>query len=184
MLRLLSIAIVSFVFAGCNFQISKIDSSTGYFPTEVKADVVLKKPFDIDQRKSLLLVPNSEFIKGQAINIGYFDEVMDFTDLENRVIAAALVDKIPGVNNRIGVGNAAKHYKPFLWLRFASAPVGSSATVRLQGFLTDPISMEDLFVTETFVSGGLKSVDDQSHWYPMFNALIDYIKQNSNMHKK
>lgn len=46
-----------------------------------------------------------------------------------------------------------------------------------QLILTDALNAEDYFVTDTPI--GWNSENDQHNWYPMFNSLIDYIKQNS-----
>ena len=123
------------------------------------------------------MVDNSEFVTGQVRNINYFAEVITVEELEKRVIAAGLTDKIPVIRDRIGLANAAKFYKPFLWLRFDARGIRPNQYAQL--ILTDPATSEDYFVTETKLDYLWTGVNDQYNWYPMFNALIDYIKQNS-----
>lgn len=139
------------------------------------------KSFNLDERKSLVLVPNSEFEKNQLKNIGYFDEVITFEDLESLIVKNNLSDKVPSIRDRIGVNNAAKHYKPFMWFRFDIRGTGNQQYA--QFMLTDPLTLEDCFVAETHLDRIWSGVNDQYNWYPMFNALIDYIKENSSTYK-
>jgi hypothetical protein len=182
-MRLLpALVLALFVSACTSFKVAPVDEKTGYFPTNTKATVVLSKPVDLDPRKGLLLIPNGEFVKGQIANIKYFDETMTFEDLERRIIQAGLTEKVPSVHERIGVNNAAKNYKPFLWLRFERTGEGRIKTGRF--VLTDPLTMEDWFIAETKLDYAFAGVNDQNNWYPMFNSLIDYIQQNSKTYRK
>lgn len=163
-------------------KVAEVDQKTGYFPTSTKATVITSTPIDLDSHKALLLIPSQDFVKGQIGNIKYFDEIMTFEDLEKKIIQANLSDKVPSVRDRIGVSNAAKHYKSFLWFRYESKGVGRDQRGRF--IITDPITMEDYFVTETKLDYVWSGVNDQNNWYPMFNSLIDYIKQNSRIYQK
>lgn len=177
-MRVVFALLVTLVMSACtSMQVAKVDEKTGYFPTTQKATVVTSKPLDLDARKALLLIPNVEFVKGQIGNIQYFTEIMTVEDLEKRIVQSGLTDKVPSVRDRIGINNAAKHYKTFLWFRYERRGEGRSQFG--QFVLTDPITLEDYFVTETALDFVWAGVNDQNNWYPMFNALIDYIKQNS-----
>lgn len=53
------------VASGCSqLKVTKVDSSTGYFPGANKAPVVLDKHLDLDARKGLIVVGNSDFLLG------------------------------------------------------------------------------------------------------------------------
>jgi hypothetical protein len=182
-IRFLSVIILALSLGACSsMKVADVDSKTGYFPTTTKANVLTSKSIDLDSRKSLLLIPNDEFVKGQIANIKYFDEIMTFVDLEKKIVHANLTDKVQSVSDRIGVSNAAKHYKNFLWFRFEKK--GEAKDRRGQFILTDAKTMEDYFVAETKFDYVWSGVNDQNNWYPMFNALIDYIKQNSRTYRK
>jgi len=163
------------------FKVVDLDS-TGHFPTQTTAKVVLSKPVDLDSRKALILVPPSDFEKGLVGKIGYFDEVMTFEDLEKKVVAANMGDRIPSVRDRIGINNAAKHLKPFLWLKFERKGTGNDRYARYT--LIDAKTMEDYFAAETHLDYVWTGVNDQHNWYPMFNALIDYIRENSKTYRR
>jgi hypothetical protein len=164
------------------FKVVEVDPKTGYFPTRNKAKVIANTPIDLDSKKSLLVAANSDFEQGLLKNIAYFDEVITWDELQKRIIAANLTDKIPSVSDRIGVFNAAKYYKPYIFLRIEFKGEGQEQYARLA--LTDPLTMEDYFLTETHLDHTWAGVNDQNNWYPMYNALIDYIKDNSKSYRK
>lgn len=57
---------------------------------------------------------NDPFVLGQTKALGYFNEVIANEQLEVRIIQTNLGDKVASVRERIGLNNAAKHYKPFV----------------------------------------------------------------------
>lgn len=183
MTRFFSVFLAALSLTACSsMKVAEVDPQTGYFPTSTKATVVVSRSVDLDLKKSLLLIPNVEFVKGQITNIKYFDEVITFEDLEKRIVQANLNDKVPSVRDRIGVSNAAKYYKNFLWFRYERK--GERPDQRGQFIITDPKTMEDYFITETKLDYVWSGVNDQNNWYPMFNSLVDYIKQNSRTYRK
>lgn len=171
--------VAAFFVSACSVgKVVPLDAKTGYYPASTKAKVVTSKAIDLDSKKTLLLIPNDEFVKGQLANLKYFDEIIKLRELETKVIQANLTEKIPSVNDRIGISNAAKFYKPFLWFRYERQNLSGETPVA-RFALTDPTTMEDYFVTETELDYAWKGVNDQFNWYPMFNAFIDYVKANS-----
>src|SRR5689334_4579809 len=181
-MRLFVMLLLAAVVSACtSFKVAPIDEKTGHLPSSSKAAVIMSKPMDLDSRKALLLVPNSDFVKGQVSNLKYFDDTMTFEELEKRIVQAGLQDQVPTIHDRIGVNKAAKHYKDFLWLRYERKGEGRVKSGRF--ILTDPATMEDYFITETTLDYAFAGVNDQNNWYPMFNALIDYIRQNSKFYK-
>lgn len=159
-------------------QVIDIDPETGHLPTVDIARVVKSESILIDDWKSLVLVPGGDFTKEQTTNLKYFDDVMDFDDLEVRIVREGLQDKVPSVNDKIGISNAYRHYRQFLWLRFDTRDVGNKRLIQL--ILTNPENLEDYFIAETVYDTLWAGVNDQNTWYPLFNALIDYIRENSN----
>ena len=182
-MKKLSVAFICLVLSACtSLKVVELDKETGYFPTQTHADTVASKAMDLDARKGLILVSNSDFLKTQIKNIGYFDEVIDFEEMETRIIQHNLGDKVPSLKEKIGLNNAAKYYKPFLWFRVDTR--GSGAQEYVQFILTDPLTLEDYFVTETHLDRVWTGVNDQYNWYPMLNSFIDYIKANSETYSR
>jgi predicted HAD superfamily phosphohydrolase YqeG len=159
-----------------SFEVSSLDPSTGYLKASVKATTIINKPFDLDARKDLIMVQNDPFVLGQTKAIGYFNEVITNEELEVRIIQNNLGDKVASVRERIGINYAAKHYKPFLWLRF---DISDTKTDHAQIYLTDPLTMEDVFAAEVYMDTIWAGVNDDNAWYPLFNELIAYVRANS-----
>jgi hypothetical protein len=178
---ILSLAVI----AGCtHMKVTKLNDE-GYFPTDTRGDVVKNTSIDLDKKKSLILVTAGDFVKGQTKNIGYFDEVIDLDELQTRIVKAGLSNKVPTVTaeDKISVHNAAKHYRPFLWLKFDIR--GEEHDNRFAQFkLIDPRNLEEIFITEIHLDYFWKGVNDQATWYPLFNSIIDYIKANSKTYSK
>lgn len=168
---------------GCtNFKVVHLDEKTGYFPTASQAVTKKETPVDLDSMKALILVPDEDFVKGQVINIKYFDQVISFKDLQSAIVKAGLQDKVPSVSDAIGLNKAYTAYKPFLWLRYDQRADGRKAFG--QFILTDPKTLEDIFIAEKELDYFWAGVNDQTTWYPLFNAFIDYIKANSKTYGK
>ena len=183
MYRQLLVAVGLVCLASCSsMKVVPLDQKTGRYPTNTKATVVASKPVALDSRKALILVPNSDFVVGEVTNIGYFTEVITTDDLEKTIVQKGLSEKVPSVHDAIGISNAAKYYKPFLWLHLKTHGTGPQTFA--QFILTDPATMDDLLVVETHLDYIWSGVNDQNNWYPMFNALIDYIQANSATYRK
>jgi hypothetical protein len=176
-MKLIALVAAALALSGCSsLKVSQVDPKTGYLAAASKATTVKNTKFDLDSRKTLLLVTDDRFVVDQMKTLGYFDEVISGVDLEKAIIAGGLTDKVISVRERIGLSNAAKYYKSFLWLRFN---LDDQRPNYVRMFLTDPLTMEDLFSAEIFMDRFWTGVNDQYTWYPLFNELISYIRANS-----
>lgn len=98
MKKTLFMAFAAILLTACSsLKVSKVDPATGYFPSTKFAPVVKSTPVDLDTMKSLLLVPNSDFEYGQMKNIDFFDEVINFEELEKIIIKEQLTDQVPSL---------------------------------------------------------------------------------------
>lgn len=111
-------------------------------------------------------------------NIGYFDEIIDIKDLETIIAKNDLSATVPTVHEQLGIHKAAKAYKPFLQIRWDRRDEGEKIFQQLK--LTDPVDLEDYFVCESPVNFAIEPATDKNSFYPMMNALIDYIRKHSN----
>lgn len=178
-----AIVACSLALAGCGtYQaVAPIDPATGLLPTQVEATTLKSETFDLDQRKELLVfVGNNDFVVDQIKTIGYFDEVLGREALEAAIIKADLVEKVPTVEGLIGLNNVAKKYKPFVYLDFDSREEGANSYLQL--VLTDASSMEELFRAERYLDTIWEGVNDRNTFYPLFNSLIKYIDENSEIY--
>jgi len=182
MLKAFIIASAFFVTACSSLQVVEVNPDTGYFPSQKSAIVTKSVDTDLDSFKDLVLVPNGDFTNNMVKNIGYFDEVITFEDLETIIIKNELTDQVSSINDRIGINKAAKAYRHFLWVRWDTRKDGAKEYQQL--LLTDPVTLEDIFICETLLDYVWTGVNDQTNWYPMMNSLVDYIKKNSNTFRK
>lgn len=182
MFKMLILASAILVSACSSLQVVEVSPDTGYFPGTKKAAVTKSVDIDLDSLKGLVLVPDGDFTSNMVKNIGYFDEVITFEDLETLIIKNELTDQVSSVDDRIGLNKAAKAYKHFLWIRWDSRTDGSKEYKQL--ILTDPITLEEIFISETFLDFVWTGVNDRANWYPMMNSLVDYIKKNSKTFRK
>jgi hypothetical protein len=191
------IALVLFIvsISACtNMKVVKLDKNTGRFPTTAKATVVKNVQTDLDSMKSLLLLPDNhlvngqtaksllflpseEFMKGQISNINYFEKTITLDELETQIVKNGLTDKVPSIRDKIGINKAYKAYKPFLWLHFENRT--ENGKLYGQFILTKPDTLEDIFIVEKNFDYNFEGISDQTIWYPMLNAIVDYIETNS-----
>lgn len=182
MFKAFIIVLAMSVTACSSLKVVEVNPETGYFPGEKRASVTKSVDTDLDSLNDLVLVPDGDFTSSMVKNIGYFDEVITFEDLEKFIIKNELTDQVSSVNDRIGINKAAKAYKHFLWVRWDSRKDGAKEYKQL--ILTDPVTLEDIFVCETLLDYVWAGVNDQTNWYPMMNSLVDYIKSNSSTFRK
>ena len=175
--KITCIIVVSLLSACTSMKVAKLDPNTGRFPTKTQATVVTNVKTDLDSMKSLLLLPDNEFVKGQIANVNYFDKAITLDELETLIITNNLTDQVPSIRDKIGINKAYKAYKPFLWLRFDTR-VADGKTYG-QFILTKPDTLEDIFLVEKHFDYVWAGVNDKNTWYPMFNAIVDYIDNNS-----
>ncbi|WP_426430939.1 hypothetical protein ACPX19_00920 [Winogradskyella sp. HB-48] len=152
----------------------------GYFNSTKKATILVSESFDLDSNKSLLVVPNSPFMKGMAEKINYFDRIITFEDLEKEIIQNGKQDEVGALTGKIGINNAYRKYKKFLYLKFDDNPDNSK---RIQLKLVNPETFDDIFIADTAYDVVWSGVNDQNTFNPLFNSLIDYIRTNSKTYK-
>ncbi len=175
--RILLLSLLVFLASCTSMKVAPLDPNTGRFPTKAVANVVKSEKVELDELRSLLLLPDNDFFKGQIRNINYFDKAITLDDLETLIVQNDLSDKVPSVRDKIGINKAYKAYKPFLWLRFDVREENGKSYGQL--VLTKPDTLEDIFIVEKHFDYVWAGVNDQNTWYPLFNALVDYIDENS-----
>ena len=152
----------------------------GKFAASKKAKTIKSIPFDLDSHKSLLVVPNNDYMLGMTKNIEYFNEVLKFEDFELAIIRDEKQEEVGALSGKIGLSNAYKKYKPFLYIRLDE---NEEKPNYLQLKLINPEKSEELFVAEIFMDFVWVGVYDKNTFNPLFNELIEYIKSNSATHQ-
>ena len=173
--------LTTFTIQSCTVMKVSEKTENGLFKASKKADILVNKPFNLDENKSLLVVPNNTFMKGMAEKIGYFDKVITFDDLEKDIIKDNKQDEVGTLNGKIGINNAYRKYKKFLYLKFDD---NKEKSKRIQLKLVNPEDFDEIFVADTLYDDFWVGVNDQNTFNPLFNALITYIKDNSKTYEK
>jgi len=159
-------------------KVTELHPKTRRFPAHELATVVKSTACNLDDFRSLLVLPDNQFVIGQIKNIRCFGEVLSSDQLEAKVRACSSDDQFGALHDHDGLKKAYDLYQPFLWLRFSTRQEGQQVVGRF--LLINPVSGEELFVVEKqFDYSSSLWVSDQTTWYPMFNALIDYIEENA-----
>ncbi|WP_430400302.1 hypothetical protein [Flavobacterium sp.] len=152
-------------------------NKNGYFNASKESETLKSIAFDLDSNKTLLVVPNGVYMKGMAEKINFFERVITFDDLEKEIIRANKQDEVGSLSGNIGINNAYRKYKNFLFLRFDANKEKSN---RLQLKLINPENFEEIFVGDTYYDTVWVGAFDGNTFNPLFNELIKYIKSNSN----
>lgn len=179
-------AVLLTLLAGCTteFQAVNVDPHSGYLPTmpnasapAKKAEMVTSQKIDLAKYEGRLLIAGGTFFEQETRNIGGFTDIFTFDDLQKRIIAANLQDKVPSVNDLIGLNKAYQNYKPFLFMHFK---IETEADNKRYGeiIVTDPGSTQDLMVAQISLCGAPVCENDQDTWYPLFNSYIDWLRLN------
>jgi hypothetical protein len=154
----------------------------GYFPASNVAYMVENKNVNLDTIKSLLVVQNGEFMYGMAQRLDYFDTIVTFEQFERDIITNNKQDLVGDINGKIGLNKAYRHYKKFLYLTmYQTNSKGVATNIRLK--LTNPNTLEEIFISQ-LPSTGSGGVNDQNVFYPLFNKMVDYIYEHSDIYKE
>ncbi len=166
-----------FISCGNMSRVVSIDEETGYFPAwkNRKAIITASIKINPDTLKKLVVVYNSEYLKSITINMKYFREVMDFSELEKAFIANGCEVKGP-----LNLGSLDLYLDfidtyPFTVLYMDSRKEENKSYAELK--LYDPIRGEDIFASEIIFNEMLEGWTDKGTTYPLFNSLIDYLKE-------
>jgi hypothetical protein len=188
-------------------RVAPIDPKTGLLQSSQKlavAKVVVSKKLALRSYKDMAVISSDDFspmnshfrpdnVK-QLRAINFFDEVYGIDDLEKVVVANNLQDKVMTLRNWNGLRDLYRSYKPFLVIHFKCVDSGD---IYYRLIVTDPSTMEDVFVSEVKVHSqggyglmGLLTLGsgmntgnkctgyDQDTRYPLFNSLITWLSQN------
>lgn len=166
---------------GCTSMtvVKRTEKKNGYFYVNtVQSKIVTSiDSFAVDEFKPLLVVPKNDFVLGMSQNLEFFSEVITLEDLEKRIIESNLQENVPSINSYIGLSNAYKYYKPFLYLSLGPNVRDKKTYQQLK--LLNPKTGKEIFLSEMESS----YPNDQGVWYPLFNSFVDYLRRTSKSYK-
>ena len=164
---------------GSVMKVSELNEK-GLFFASKESETIKSIDFDLDSNKQLLVVPNGVYMKGMAEKLNYFDRVITFDELEKEIIRDNKQDEVGALTGKIGINNAYRKYKKFLYLRFDD---NKEKANRLQLKLINPENFDEIFIGDTYYDTIWVGVFDGNTFNPLFNELIKYIRKNSKTYK-
>ncbi|MDO4225422.1 MAG: hypothetical protein Q4C75_05970 [Bergeyella zoohelcum] len=179
--KLLASLLLTLSLSSCTVMKVSERKSDGYFSSVKQASTIKSEKIDLDANKKLLIVPDvdDDFIKGMVKNIGYFDEVITFDELEKEIIKNNKTEEVGDMKGKVGLHNISKKYKKFYYITLAQP-----SDKKLQLKLVNPETTDELFIAETTFDLVWSGVNDANTFNPLFNELIKYIENNSKIYKK
>src|SRR5690606_876756 len=124
-LHLFALALATLVLAGCGTQlkVAAVDPQTGMLKSEkgtvIEATVVTSRQFPLARHKALAFASGGGvYGVDQLRALNYFDQVVNYDDLQKIVIANGLQDQVRSLNEPIGLNKLYRAYKPFLCVHF------------------------------------------------------------------
>jgi len=179
--KLIPLFVVTLTFTNCGsvMKVSELNDK-GFFYASKESETIISIDFDIDSNKKLLVVPNGVYMKEMAEKLNYFERVITFDDLEKEIIKDNKQDEVGPLTGKIGVNNAYRKYKKFLYLRFDDNKEKNS---RIQLKLINPENFDEIFVGDTYYDTVWVGAFDGNTFNPLFNELIKYIRKSSKTYK-
>lgn len=176
-----SLFIVLLTACGTQGKVATLDEKTGRLKSEMgdvsKATIVTSKPIALNSLKGMAFISGTgDWGVEQLKAIKYFDQVLTCDDLQKLVITNNLSEKVPSLNEPIGLSKLYRAYKPFLWVKFKLVRKDNKPYMQL--IATNPENLEEVFVSEVHLDYVWAGVNDQNSRYPLFNAFIDWVNQN------
>src|SRR5579872_4626044 len=157
--RRFAAALTFLILAGCASASgpAEIDPRTGYLPAAapgiglVKGSTVTDQRVDLAKYQGRVLVSGDTFLRDQLVAIGAFSDVFGNEELQRRIIAAGLQDKVQATEDAIGISRAYEDYKPFLWMHWRVKDEFGGVFLRM--IVTEPGTGQDVFVASTRACG-------------------------------
>ena len=169
--------------AGCSTvgQSAEIDPTTGRIKSNsvykgIEATTLKREKIELSKYQPLILTLGADFFKDQTVKFGYFQTVVNREDLEKLLIRENKSDLVSDVTNFLSWKKISDNYKPFLVLRPDVREEGRTSFAQLKAIRAD--NAEEVFVAEIKMDFMWKGVNDDTVFYPLYNAFIAWINEN------
>lgn len=177
-LMLVTVALLSA--CGTQMKVVQFDPQSGYLPLgdknrKVQPEVLTSKSIDMAKHRDMVLVTGSDWLRDEIKILSYFTEVAQVDDLQKLVVREGLQDKVPSIQDQIGLNKLYKAYKPFLWVAMFQKNENGRPYMRME--VTNPETLENVFEARIKLDYAWEGVYDQNSRYPLFNAYLDWHRQ-------
>lgn len=185
---ILTASSILFTACGTQLKVAPINPQYGLITSEngeaKKASVIQSEKININKYKEFIFIPNGgDYAVLQTKEFKFFNEVLNYEDLQKLIIEKNLQDKVPSITDGIGLNKLSKNYKPFLTMYFKpfTIPNGITTDRYLQLVVSNPETLQDVFVAQVKLDLLWEGINDQNTRYPLFNSFFEWINENKSL---
>lgn len=156
-----------------------LNSKTNYFDAHknVKVTVISDILVNAETLKSLLVVPNSDYYFEMGKNLGYFDEVMTYNQLHDKILELGdTLDLRLARPDKLKLNKAAKLFKPFVIMKEPYNHLDENNAWVAGITVYDPLRGETIFQNKMFVNTSLQ-LNNKGILFPLYNNFLDYLRK-------
>jgi len=167
---------VPLLLGSCIPKPKTLNPKTGYFDeSNSKITVIVEIPVNAAGLKSLLVVPNDEYYAEMGKNLNYFEEVMTYRQLEEKILELGdTLDLRFQMPDKLKLNSAAKLYKPFVILKKTSPHLDENYVSVTGWSVYDPLRGEIIFENQIPYSWPTRN---KGFYFPLFNTFLEYLRK-------
>jgi len=178
-MKLFQVKFYLFIILIFSFKSFSQNKDAKFFKTSKESFVVKSDSIDLDEYSDLIIIPNGRIFERYFEKIGYFKEVISYTDLIKKVNAINKGELVDTNNYK----NYYENEKACVTLYYNSGP-DNEIELSLGIFgIGSVFTVSNKSTTNLIgITAGTKSVRT-STWDSMMNEVVNYIRQNSKKYK-
>ena len=145
----------------------------------VGATILKSDHIKLERYRSFIYMPNGLIIQDPNEITGHFDRVVkSYEELEQLLVQEGKSNIVSGVFDLLAWKKIADSYKPFLVLKEDVRSEGIHEFIQLRVVQAD--TADYVFVAEIELSNdeSLSGGFDSAAYYPLYNAFLEWLKQN------
>lgn len=176
---------------GQSYQVIKPNPTTGYF-SELKVnkrEILISRPLkDVKEynlvylrgKEGCLAGPCYNFTKSMLLNLGVFEQVIGTNELEQVIIKGGPSHSVSNITDLVGLNQLSAQIGKFLVVDASMSQVpGYSGLFQFEVEIKNPTDGETYF--HAYRAGRNYTGLDNPILYPVFNAIIDWLKDSSRL---
>ena len=156
-----------------------LNSETSYFETNKhpRIEVISNIMVNADTLKSLLIVPNGDYYFEMGKNLEYFDEVMTYNQLHDKILQLGdTLDLRLARPDKLKLHRAAKLYKPFVIMKEPDHHLDENHAWVTGFTVYDPLRGETIFQNKMYIKRSMQ-LSNIGNLIPLYNNFLDYLRK-------
>ena len=156
-----------------------LNPKTNYFNANNKFEITVISDTNVnaDTLKSLLVVPNGDYFYEMGKNLGYFNEVMTYNQLHDKILELGDTLDLRLVSpDKLKLNKAAKMFKPFVIMKEPNLYLDENNAFMAGITIYDPLRGETIFQNKMFTKNSL-FINNKKILLPLYNNFLDYLRK-------